>query len=362
MKKTATATDPRCGWKGSRLDWEAEVLHRLSPAEIADIDAALHHLKSLGDLDFPEITRDRFPLPVLGPRFAAFEEELCNGRGVLLLRGLPRERYTPDQMARIFFGLGSHFGPSVPQSHHGELLGNVVDVSDFDVADRGYRRGGKQSFHTDSTEIVALMCLRAAKSGGVSRIASSRAIHDALGRDRPDLLKVLTDGLTFRRSELDAQFRPGSLVRERMPVFAVRDGRFTCYYSPFFARNAVARGDAVLTPLEAEAMQAVEDMAASPEFHLDMSIGEGDIQFLNNRLILHSRTHYEDDPAFERRRHMLRLWLVMPHWPQMPAEQGMQNAEDYVAWARQRTPGMEMPSTYIAAMTRRKAAARGVAA
>jgi hypothetical protein len=96
-------------------------------------------------------------------------------------------------------------------------------------------------------------------------------------------------------------------------------------------------------------------VAGSPELYLDMNIGEGDIQFLNNRTILHGRTDYEDSPEIATRRHMLRLWLQMPTWPPLPENQGMQSPADYPSWLRQRTPLMETPSRYLAEMTRRKA-------
>ena len=75
----------------------------------------------------------------------------------------------------------------------------------------------------------------------------------------------------------------------------------------------------------------------------------------NNRTILHGRTDYEDTPEIATRRHMLRLWLQMPTWPPLPANQGMQSPADYPLWLRQRTPFMEVPTRYLAEMTRRKA-------
>ena len=121
------------------------------------------------------------------------------------------------------------------------------------------------------------------------------------------------------------------------------------------ATRAVKAGDAVMTHTQIEALDEMARIAASPELYLDMSIGEGDIQFLNNRAILHGRTDYEDAVEIATRRHMLRLWLQMPTWPLLPANQGMQSPADYPLWLRQRTPFMEVPTRYLAEMTRRKA-------
>ncbi|HEX3500489.1 MAG TPA: TauD/TfdA family dioxygenase [Stellaceae bacterium] len=342
-------------WQGPLIDYRKEGMHVLSVAEIAEIDAALAHLRSLGELDFPAITPASFPLPRLGAVLGGLADDLHRGRGFLLLRGLPRERYALDDIARIYFGLGAYLGRTLPQSYQGELLGHVIDVSDIESQARGYHAGGAQGMHTDNCDIVALMCVRAAKSGGVSRIASVAAIHNRLLAERPDLLAALYDHYVFRRMELDAEFGSGVLVK-KVVIFSRRSGALTCNVSGSYPRRAVAAGDAVMTPLQSEALDALQRLAGSPEFHLDMSIGEGDIQFLNNRTVLHGRTGYEDWPEVARRRHLMRMWLTVPSWPGLPENQGMHTAADHALWLRQRRPLMELPSRYLAEMAGRKAA------
>jgi hypothetical protein len=344
----------RSVWRGPGIDYRREGMHLLTADDVAEVDAALDHLHSLGAVDFPAITPETFPLPRLGAFFARLGDELRRGRGFLLLRGLPRERYTTDDLARIYFGIGAHVGRPLPQSHQGELLGHVIDVSDIEREARGYHKGGGQPMHSDNCDIVALMCLRAAKSGGASRIASAAAVRNHLAETRPDLLELLYGAYTFRRMDLDASLGTG-VTTKTVTIFSEQSGDFTCNISGFYARNAVHAGDAVMTKQQIEALDEVNRIAASPEFHLDMNIGEGDIQFLNNRVLLHGRTHYEDWPEVERRRHMLRLWLKVPSWPALPANQGMHTAEDHRLWLRQRTPFMEVPSRYLAEMTRRRA-------
>jgi len=111
----------------------------------------------------------------------------------------------------------------------------------------------------------------------------------------------------------------------------------------------------VMTPLQVEALEEVARISSSPEFYLDMNIGEGDIQFLNNRILLHGRTGYEDFPEVARRRHLLRLWLRVSSWPGLPENQGVHAPADQPLWLRQRRPFMELPSRYLAEMTQRKA-------
>jgi hypothetical protein len=340
-------------WEGSRIDLRKEGVRVLSAAEIVEIDTALRHLHSLGEVDFPDITPGSFPLPRLGGYLAGLGEELRFGRGFLLLRGLPRERYPLDDLARIYAGFGAHVGRLSPQSYQGELLGHVIDVSDIEAEARGYHAGGAQRMHTDNCDIVSLLCVRGAKSGGVSRFVSAAAVHNRLLQERPDLLEVLYGEYVFRRMERDAEYGDGRLVKN-VVIFSRDTGQLTCNVSGSYPHRAVRAGDAVMTPGQIEALDELARVSASPEFYLDMTIGEGDIQFLNNRTILHGRTGYEDWPAVAQRRHLMRLWLQVPSWPRLSDSQGMHGPADHPLWLRQRRPLMEVPSRYLAEMSRRQ--------
>ncbi|MCC7274729.1 MAG: TauD/TfdA family dioxygenase [Alphaproteobacteria bacterium] len=338
-------------WRGPEVDYRAEMMHAFTADEVAEIDAALRHC---GERDIPEITRETFPLPGLGPEMLRLRDELLDGRGVVLMRGFPRERYTADEMARIYVGLGAHFGQPVAQSWQGQLLGSVIDISDVVEKVRGYNAGGGQNFHIDGSacDIVALMCLRSAKSGGASRIVSVAALHNAMLETRPDLLEVLYRGYYHRNHEMDARH---SLFPEqsdhRLPFLTQRDGRVTCLASGCI-RYAVQYGDVTMSPLEVEAYDEWQRLARSEEFFLDMNFEEGDIQFLNNRSIMHARNDYEDFPEVARRRHLLRLWLRVPEWPAREPNQIFMNEVDCAHWqATNRRPFMELPSRYLAELT-----------
>jgi hypothetical protein len=341
-------------WLGSEIDYRAVGLHVLSAADVAEIDSALAYFNALGAVDMPALTPVMFPLETLGATLRRLGDRLRDGPGFVLLRGLPRERYGLDDMARIYAGIGAHIGRLLPQSHHGELLGHVIDVSDIERDARGYHAGGAQTMHTDTCDIVSLMCVRAAKSGGASRIVSAAAVHNRMLAERPDLLEQLYRPITCRRWDLDAELGSGVLVKQ-VVFFSRASGVLSCNLSGSYPRRAVEHGDAVMTPLQQEALDELQRHARSPEFYLDMAIDEGDIQFLNNRVILHGRTSYQDWPAVAERRHLMRLWLELPNWPALPANQGMHTTDDHRGWLRQRTPFMEVPSRYLAAMTARKA-------
>ncbi|BBK38749.1 hypothetical protein STAQ_38270 [Allostella sp. ATCC 35155] len=342
----------RAAWKGSEIDYRAEMMHRFADAEVAEIDAAL---RACGERDLPDITPETFPLPTFGPRMLAFRDELHDGRGVLLMRGFPRERYSADEMARIYVGLGSHLGQPVAQSWQGQLLGSVIDISDVVEKVRGYNAGGAQHFHIDSSacDIVSLMCLRGAQSGGASRIVSVSAIHNRMLDTRPDLLEVLYRGYYFRNHEMDAAhslFPPQSA--ERIPVFTQRDGRLTTVIDSGSLRYAVQQGGITMSDLDIEAYDEMQRLARSEEFFLDMNFEAGDIQFLNNRVIMHARTAYEDHPDVAKRRHLLRMWLRVDAWPQRPPHQVFLSDADCAHWqAQNRRPFMELPSRWLAEMT-----------
>ncbi len=341
----------KAAWLGSQIDYRTEGLHLLSPADLDELTAALGTLRAGGDPDFPDITSETFPLPRLGTRLATLRDDLRHGRGFILLRGLSTARFNPDDMARILYGLGTHLGTPTPQSWQGEMLGNVIDVSDVETQARGYHKGGGQRMHCNSCDIVALMCLREAVSGGVSRIASAVAVHDRIVTERPDLARVLYTPMPYHRMDLDAQYGTGRPSRGPVATFAVRDGEFSCYLSTVYATRGAG---GTLPPDAQRALDMIETLASSPEFYLDMNIRAGDIQFLNNRLLFHGRTNYQDAPDIASRRHMLRLWLRVPDWPELSDNQRVHASDDHRLWLRQRQPYMEVPSRYLAAMTRRK--------
>ena len=229
-------------WKGAEIDYRTEMLHVLSPAQIAEIDAAL---RSCGERDIADITPATFPLPDTGAWLTDLRAKLYLGRGAVLLRGLPRSDYTPDEMARIYVGLGSHMGQPIAQSYRGELLGSVLDVSDIEEKVRGYRAGGPQHFHCDGSacDIVSLMCLRAAKSGGASRIVSAAALYNAMLETRPDLLDALCEGYHHRYHEMDGRHALSPMQSEHLiPVFTVMDGYMSCNIDGGSLRGAVQVG------------------------------------------------------------------------------------------------------------------------
>lgn len=336
-------------WRGPNIDWQSLGLHRLESAELAILDSALRQYQVGPNKDFQEMSKADFQLEALTPLFEKMNKAIYHGPGFVMLRGLDTQRYSRDELATLFYAIGLHIGTPIVQSHQGELLGHVINLTDVEKDPRGYHTGGHLGMHTDSCDIVALMCLKSATSGGESRIADAQAVMETIERERPDLAEVLQRGMYFRRMDADAEYGAGPVLSpNRIPIYSRKEGRFSCYFIGGYIERAAKAGDVVLDEKEKEALAMVNELASSPKYYLDMQFSDGDMQFLNNRRLLHGRTHYDEPKPMRERRHLIRMWLKMQEWPAMPPEQVFHSQEDRDAWGKRREPFMDLPSRYLA--------------
>jgi len=300
-------------WIGSDMrKREAEWSYRLSPAEAAEIERAVQAVRARG-LDLADIRREDFPLPALGPVLDRLRAEVLDGRGFVLLRGMPVENRPIAEAATAYWGVGAYFGSARSQNAKGHLLGHIYDLGGSSAADpntRSYATAERQNFHIDRCDVVALMCLRRAKAGGQSAIVSSMTVHNVMAARRPDLLERLYQTFPVdRRGEVPE----GKAPFYEAPVFNEYAGTLSVLYSRLHIGSAQRFPEARrLTPEDIEALDMLADLAGGPELRLDMTFMPGDIQFLHNHTILHARSAYEDWPDVERKRHLLRLWLSPP--------------------------------------------------
>ena len=238
------------------------------------------------------------------------EEDLINGRGFVLLRGVQREKYSQSEMEMIYWGIGMHLGAPWPQNQYGHVLGDVTDqgVKGRDPNSRGNEIGRVAfPYHSDGSDLVGLMCLQKARSGGISTIANAVAIHNDLVRDRPDLAAALYEPLPydFRNAE-----PPGGKPWYEMPVFTHWGERlFVRYIRPYILASQRHAGAPPIGEIAEEAMQRVDRMTTDPQYNVFMDLQPGDMQFVNNYHVLHARTAYEDDRETGQVRHLKRLWL-----------------------------------------------------
>lgn len=304
-------------WRGDAMARTEEWIVRLTPAHVAEVDAALACVRAAGR-DIASVRRDDFPLPSLGPTLDGIRRELLTGRGFVLLRGLPVARYSLADAALAYWGLGTYLGAARSQNAAGHLLGHVRDVGrDADDPDaRVYQTNRRQNYHTDSVDVVGLLCWRQARSGGLSSIVSSVTTYNEMLARRPDLVEVMFEPFpTDRRGEVPAGRKPYFCI----PAFNWHRGLLSTIYVRRYIESSQRFPDAPrLTERQRAAMDAFDGILEDPGLHLFMELQPGDVQFLHNHQILHDRTAFEDWPEADRKRHLLRLWLCPPDGRPLP--------------------------------------------
>jgi hypothetical protein len=163
-------------------------------------------------------------------------------------------------------------------------------------------------FHTDRCDVVGLLCVRQARSGGVSRIASSVAVYNEMLRRRPDLVERLF--APYYRSRFGEEAGSNGATYA-LPIFGIRDGKFTSHYSRTYIESAQLLPD--VPTMDRAQWEALEMLhAVAEELCMEMVLAPGDIQFLNSHVTYHARTEFEDDPRPQHRRLLYRLWLSTP--------------------------------------------------
>ncbi len=298
-------------WQGRDMARRDDWLVHFTPAQIAELEAAAAHYLSLGR-DIGEITAKAFPLPTFAAHLETLSATLLNGIGFEVMRGLPVQTYSQETAATIFCGIGAHLGKARSQNAAGHILGHVrnVGADPDDPNTRIYQTAARQSFHTDSADVVGLLCLRDAQEGGMSLLVSVETIANHMAAMRPDLLALLFDPIaTDRRGEVPEGVAPFMLI----PVLSWHAGKLTAFYQRQYIESA-QRFDAAprLSDAHIEALDLFDALANDPALHLSMQLQPGDMQFVYNHNQLHDRTGFTDWPDPAQRRHLLRLWLSMP--------------------------------------------------
>ena len=309
-------------WTGPRFEATQRWRFELTTAEIDDLERAIEIARAAGRGPL-DVRREHFPLPVLGAKLATIADELENGCGVVRVFGLPIERYDEATVELLWMGIGHHLGTLRNQDPHGQILRRIFDEG----ASRGERYGriddngkpflssrarvastGALRWHSDRVDVVALLCVRPAMRGGVSRLASSVEVRNTIAARRPDLHEVLCKNVY--RSRLGEE-TGGEGMAYPLPVFGVRDGRFTSHYSRTYVEAAQLNPDVPkMSDVQWEALDALADVCQ--ELHTAHDFEPGEMQILNNHVVYHARDTYEDAEDLDRKRLLYRLWLCPP--------------------------------------------------
>ena len=314
-RPTALLTGPDV-WRGPVLAASPQTwLRWFTGNELAALDDAAARLLATG---WPKASlRSTVTSPVVAALVGGVRDELLFGRGFTVLRGLPVDD-APARIAARLWVLGLHLGKPVSQNARGHLLGHVYDLG-YDAEDpttRLYQTNLRQGFHTDSADVVALLCLRGAASGGRSSLASAATAWNALFARAPELVDALFEPVAVdHRGEEPSGARPWF----ETPVLSWLDDRLTVMYQRRYIDSAARFPDAPrLDDRQRAALDAFDAVLDDPELHLEMELEPGDLQLCHNHQLLHDRTAFVDDPDPARRRHLLRLWLCPPVGRRLP--------------------------------------------
>lgn len=320
-------------WHGDDLALDDRWRFHLNEADLVEIDAAVSAVRDAGKIWSDMTSKADFPLPGLAGKLSQIANELENGCGLVNLKGLAVDAYSNADLNRIWYGICLNLGTPIYQNYRGELLRDIVDerqdtdavnnnrlfAKDGSVFHSSRARtasSGPLRFHTDRADAVGLLCVQQAEMGGVSQLASSVRVNNEIAKRRPDLAELLY-GVIHRSRH--GEEKDGSQKTYGIPVFAVRDGKFTSHYSRTYVEAAQELDDVPrMSDEQWEALDLLANVAA--EICMEMRLERGDMQLLNNHVIYHARTAFVDGSA---RRCLKRIWLSMPNSRALPADQAI---------------------------------------
>lgn len=300
-------------WTSEELERDKSWLHEMTPAEADEIDDALAHALATGK-DTADLTKEDFPLHDAAARLGRIVDEVQNGRGLALLRGVRLNDCSRHEARVLFWGIGRYIGETLVQNPEGKLLHAIEDIgNDYNGNNiRGHSTNARLRPHVDPSDIVGLFCIHPAKSGGLSTVSSALTIYNEILDHHPEYLDALYRGFRIDYAGKGPTDAPDLTSPWRIPVYSYFGGKLTAYYNAKqFERGAEKTGDG-LSELERAAILNVEELALRPDIRFDMGFRTGDIQLLNNYVILHARTEYEDWQDENRKRLLLRQWWNVP--------------------------------------------------
>jgi len=299
----------RSAWRPADFPGPEAFSFTLTDAHFAAFDTALAANLRAGRT-VEELTAREFALETIADDVAAWRDEVQRGRGFIVLRELPRDRYSVDDLGVLFFGLGTHFGRAVSQSSMGDRLGHVLGVGGKDRRERAYRNSRELTLHTDRADVVGMLCVQNAAAGGVSGYASAHTIYNEILASRPALLEPLFAGFPYHRRGEEAPGEP-AITPYRVPVFSESEGELSAVWLRAYIEMAAKELGTPLTEVELAALDYFEEVGRREDVRLTFTLEPGHAIFFNNCTMPHNRTSFEDDEDPARKRHLLRLWLML---------------------------------------------------
>jgi hypothetical protein len=300
-------------WKGRDLATNSRWSFHLDSSDIDDLLSAAANIRRRVGNDpngLLQLSAEAFNFGAFEEKIRAVRHELKDGFGVALVRGLPLDEMELIDAATIYWGIGLRLGVPCSNNPEGDMLGHVTDLgkSYKDPNSRGYQTREEMAYHCDQSTIVGLLCVRTAREGGQSKIASSIAMYNEMLRRSPESVEVLTRPLCWTKH---GEMNPGDIGYYESPVFNFIDQMLCTAFGPAHIRKGHALPEAPdMTEEQRDAIELAKKI--SEEQHYGMEMHKGDMQFLNNLVTVHTRTEYTDWPDSSRKRLLWRLWLINP--------------------------------------------------
>lgn len=300
-------TDARA-WTADTIDASSDWYYPLSESYLSALDSEVQkHADAISDLRVSDAI-------ACAPCLQPVLDVLHTGRGFAIIERLPVEHYTRDQARAAYWMIGQCLGVPFEQNIEGTLLYDVRDTGrDVKSGARFSVTNAESSFHTDGAfgtqvpEIVGLLCIKTARSGGRSQLISACAVHNILHQQAPNVLNALYASFYFDRR---GQYLPNEAPVKKTPVFSWDKKTLMMRYLHYYIQEGHREAGVPLTPEQERALQTVEDILKHPEMCVEFDLAPGQMLFTNNNWILHNRTAFEDHPDPDQRRHYVRLWLM----------------------------------------------------
>jgi hypothetical protein len=299
----------RSAWRPADFPTPDAFSFTLTDAHFAAFDAALAANRGAGR-NVEDLTAREFALESIADDVSAWRDEVLRGRGFIVLREFPRNRYTSDDLGMLFFGLGTHFGRAVSQSSMGDRLGHVTDVGGKDRRERAYRSSRELTLHTDRCDVVGMLCVEKAAVGGLSGYASAHTIYNEILASRPELIEPLFSGFRYHRRGEELPGEP-VITPYKVPVLSESEGELSVVFLRAYIAMAAKELGVPLTERELAALDYFEEVGRREDVQLNFMLEPGHAIFFNNCTVLHNRTSFEDSPDPAPKRHLLRLWLML---------------------------------------------------
>lgn len=300
-------------WNRETLQTEAYVL-AVEPAQAAACLRLRDELRRQ-DKRIGTVEPSDFQLPELAEIARGVRQRMLAGPGFCVLRGLPLEGWTDEEASMLYWGIGTYLGTPQPQNLQGDRVYLVADTGKSIAEARGSKTSGELLFHTDGAsgylnsrvDVLGLLCLRKAVSGGESRMVSSHTAYNQLLEARPDLVERLYGPFCFDRSRETA---PGDDPVSVGPVFSDTSEGVQVRYNRAYIELGHIRAGQPLTDDQREALDAFDQILNDPANDVEFTLDPGDVFLASDHATMHNRRAFVDAEVVADRRCLVRLWLA----------------------------------------------------